>query len=65
MSIFFPNIPGQAKFGPSNENFESDEAKVMFGTFVSLSPDDAGGGKIASLFASVIQDKGNNLMEFS
>ena len=51
-----------------NENFESDEAKVMFGTFaafVGLSPDDAGGGKIASLFASVIQDKGNNLMEFS
>ena len=50
------------------ENFESDEAKVMFGTFaafVGLSPDNAGGGKIASLFASVIQDKVNNLMEFS
>jgi beta-carotene ketolase (CrtO type) len=49
-----------------NENFESDEAKVMFGTFaafVGLSPDDAGGGKIASLFASVIQDKGNNVVK--
>ena len=49
-----------------NENFESDEAKVMFGTFaafVGLSPDDAGGGKIASLFASVIQDTGNNVVK--
>jgi beta-carotene ketolase (CrtO type) len=49
-----------------NENFESDEAKVMFGTFaafVGLSPDDAGGGKIASLFSSVIQDKGNNVVK--
>ena len=35
-----------------DENFESDEAKVMFGTFaafVGLSPDDAGGGETASL----------------
>jgi beta-carotene ketolase (CrtO type) len=49
-----------------NENFESDEAKVMFGTFVAfvgISPDDAGGRKIASLFASVIQDKGNNVVK--
>lgn len=48
-----------------NENFESNEAKVMFGTFaafVGLSPD-AGGGKIAFLFASVIQDKGNNVVK--
>ena len=49
-----------------DENFESDEAKVMFGTFaafVGLSPDDAGGGETASLFASVIQDKGNNVVK--
>ena len=48
-----------------DENFESDEAKVMFGTFaafVGLSPDDAGGGEICHLFASIIQDKGNNVV---
>ena len=31
---------------------------VLLAAFVGLSPDDAGGGKIASLFASVIQVKG-------
>ena len=47
------------------ENFESDEAKVVFGTFaafVGLSPDDAGGGELCHLFASIIQDKGNNVV---
>jgi beta-carotene ketolase (CrtO type) len=49
-----------------DENFESNEANVMFGTFaafVGLSPDDAGGGETVSLFASVIQDKGNNVVK--
>ena len=48
------------------ENFESDEAKVVFGTFaafVGLSPDDAGGGELCHLFASIIQDKGNNVVK--
>lgn len=47
------------------ENFESDEVKVVFGTFaafVGLSPDDPGGGEICHLFASIIQDKGNNVV---
>jgi beta-carotene ketolase (CrtO type) len=49
-----------------NENFESDEARVMFGTFaafVGLSPDDAGGGEICFLFSTMIQDKGNNVVK--
>ena len=36
-----------------NENFESEEARVMFGTFaafVGLSPDDAGGGETVFSF---------------
>jgi beta-carotene ketolase (CrtO type) len=43
-----------------NENFESEEARVVFGTFaafVGLSPDDAGGGEMCFLFASAIQDR--------
>ncbi len=49
-----------------NEWFESEEAKIMFGTFaafVSLSPNDAGGGDIAYLFSSIIQDGGNNVVK--
>lgn len=49
-----------------NENFESDEAKAMFGSFapfVGVSPDDAGGGELCYLFASVIQDGGNNVVK--
>ena len=48
------------------ENFESDQAKVLFGTsatFVGLSPDDAGGGSICHLFAAIAQDKGNNVVK--
>lgn len=48
-----------------DEYFESDEAKVLFGTFaafVGLSPDDAGGCEVCHLFASIIQDKGNNVV---
>jgi beta-carotene ketolase (CrtO type) len=47
------------------ENFESDEAKVVFGTFaafVGLSPEVCGGGELCHLFASIIQDKGNNVV---
>jgi phytoene dehydrogenase-like protein len=49
-----------------NEWFESEEAKIMFGTFssfVGLSPDDAGGGEIAYLFSSIIQHGGNNVVK--
>ncbi len=49
-----------------NEWFESEEAKIMFGTFssfVGLSPDDAGGGEISYLFSSIIQDGGNNVVK--
>jgi beta-carotene ketolase (CrtO type) len=48
-----------------DEYFESDEAKVVFGTFaafVGLAPDDAGGGEVCHLFASIAQDKGNNVV---
>jgi beta-carotene ketolase (CrtO type) len=49
-----------------NEKFESDEVKVMFGTFaafVGLSPDDAGGGELCYLFSGTIQDQGNNIVK--
>lgn len=48
-----------------DEWFETEEVKVMFGTcasFVGLSPDDAGGGELSYLFASVMQDCGNNVV---
>lgn len=48
-----------------NEYFESEEARVMFGTFaafVRLSPDDAGGASLSYLFSSIIQDEGNNVV---
>jgi beta-carotene ketolase (CrtO type) len=48
-----------------DEWFETEEVKVMFGTFASfvgLSPDDAGGGELSFLFASVTQDCGNNVV---
>jgi phytoene dehydrogenase-like protein len=50
----------------ANEWFESEESKIMFGTFsafVGLSPDDAGGGSLSYLFASIIQDGGNNIVK--
>ncbi|MFZ0897650.1 MAG: NAD(P)/FAD-dependent oxidoreductase [Candidatus Nitrosopolaris sp.] len=49
-----------------NEWLESEEAKVMFGTFaafVGLSPDDAGGGETAYLFSTIVQDGGNNVVK--
>lgn len=50
----------------ANEWFESEESKVMFGTFsafVGLGPDDAGGGGLSYLFANCIQDGGNNVVK--
>lgn len=50
----------------TDEWFESEEVKVMFGSFASfvgLSPDDAGGGELSYLFASVMQDCGNNVVK--
>ncbi len=50
----------------TNEWFETEESKIMFGTFsafVGLSPDDAGGGSLSYLFASIIQDGGNNVVK--
>ena len=48
-----------------DENFETDEVKVLFGTsasFVGLSPNDAGGGELCHIFAAIAQDKGNNVV---
>lgn len=50
----------------ANEWFESEESKVMFGTFsafVGLGPDDAGGGGLSYLFANCIQYGGNNVVK--
>jgi phytoene dehydrogenase-like protein len=50
----------------ADEWFEAEEVKVMFGSFASfvgLSPDDAGGGELSYLFASVMQDYGNNAVK--
>jgi beta-carotene ketolase (CrtO type) len=49
-----------------NEHFESDEIKALLGSFaafVGLSPDDAGGGDLCYLFATIIQDGGNNVVK--
>jgi beta-carotene ketolase (CrtO type) len=49
-----------------NENFESEEIRTVFGAFaafVGCAPDDAGGAEIAWMFASVLQDTGNNLVK--
>ncbi len=48
-----------------NEYFESEETRVMFGTFaafVGLSPDDAGRVSLSYLFSSIIQHEGNNVV---
>lgn len=49
-----------------DEHFESDEIKAMLGSFaafVGLSPDDGGGGDLCYLFATIIQDGGNNVVK--
>ena len=62
LNKFRSDIQSMRSWG--NEYFESEEARVMFGTFaafVGLSPDDAGGGSLSYLFSSIIQDEGNNV----
>jgi len=49
----------------ANEHFEREETRLFIGGWachVSMGPDDAGGGHMASLFASLLQDVGNPLM---
>jgi phytoene dehydrogenase-like protein len=48
-----------------DESFEAEQTKCLFGAFapfVGHGPDDAGGGEIAWLFASVLQAEGNKLV---
>jgi len=63
LNKFRSNIQSMRSWG--NEYFESEEIRVLFGTFaafVGLSPDDAGGGSFSYLFSSIIQDEGNNIV---
>src|SRR5215471_13695872 len=49
-----------------NQTFESEATKTLFGsfaTFLGTSPDDAGGAELSWLFASVLQNAGNNLVK--
>jgi beta-carotene ketolase (CrtO type) len=50
----------------SNETFESEEVRSFIGGWAchaSVAPDDAGGGHLAWLFASLIQDVGNRVVQ--
>ena len=50
----------------ANQTLEAEATKTLFGsfaTFLGLSPDDAGGAELAWLFASVLQNAGNNLVK--
>jgi beta-carotene ketolase (CrtO type) len=49
-----------------DENFEAPETKLFLGSFAchaNMSPEDAGGGHLAWLFDTVIQDLGNNVVK--
>jgi beta-carotene ketolase (CrtO type) len=49
-----------------NETFESEETKLLLGTWAvhgGASPDDVGGGSMAWLFSMVIQHFGNNVVK--
>jgi len=49
-----------------DEWFEADETKVFLATFAShpgLAPDDAGGGRLAWLFNTILQDVGNKVVK--
>jgi phytoene dehydrogenase-like protein len=49
----------------ANQTLESEETKTLFGsfaTFLGASPEDAGGAELGWLFASVLQNAGNNLV---
>src|ERR1700757_1267391 len=50
----------------ANQTLESEATKTVFGafaTFLGASPDDAGGAELGWLFASVLQNAGNNLVK--
>jgi phytoene dehydrogenase-like protein len=50
----------------ANETLESEATKSLFAsfaTFLGASPDDAGGAELGWLFASVLQNAGNNLVK--
>jgi phytoene dehydrogenase-like protein len=50
----------------ANQTFEAETTKTLFGsfaTFLGASPDDAGGAELGWLFASVLQNAGNNLVK--
>lgn len=49
-----------------NEWFEAEETKMLLGSFAchaNVSPDDVGGGRLAWLFDTIIQDMGNNVVK--
>lgn len=49
----------------ANQTLDADVTRTLFGsfaTFLGASPDDAGGAELAWLFASVLQNAGNNLV---
>jgi beta-carotene ketolase (CrtO type) len=50
----------------ADQTLEADATKTLFGsfaTFLGASPDDAGGAELGWLFASVLQNVGNNLVK--
>ena len=50
----------------AQQNFEAEQTKLLLGTWcchVGLSPDDVGGASIASSFATLIQQFGNNIVK--
>jgi beta-carotene ketolase (CrtO type) len=50
----------------ANQTLEAEAIKTLFGsfaTFLGASPDDAGGAALGWLFASVLQNVGNNLVK--
>src|SRR5262249_30089522 len=50
----------------ANQTFEAEATKTLFcsfATFLGASPDDAGGAELGWLFASVLQNAGNNLVK--
>jgi beta-carotene ketolase (CrtO type) len=49
-----------------DQSFEAEETKLFLGSFAchaNVSPDDAGGGRLAWLFDTLIQDMGNNVVK--
>ena len=50
----------------ANQTLEAEATKTLFGSFamfLGASPDDAGGAELGWLFASVLQNAGNNLVK--